>query len=141
MAEFSNVALQSVAPNANVLFAETPFCCTRGYVTHREGSGIFRLKGATNQCRALYRVWFGGNIAIPTGGTVAPISIAITIDGEPLGASTAIATPAAVDEYTNVSVAAYIPVDRGCCVTVAVENTSDQEIDITNANLIIERVA
>jgi hypothetical protein len=86
-------------------------------------------------------VWFGANIAVPTGGTVGEISIALSIDGEELGASTAIVTPAAVEEFFNVSVAAYIPVERGCCVTVAVENTSDQAINVQNANLIIERIA
>lgn len=141
MAEFSNVPLQNIAEDENVLFSETPFGCTKGYVTHREGSGIFRLRGVTNQCRALYKVWFGANIAVPTGGTVGEISIALSIDGEELGASTAIVTPAAVEEFFNVSVAAYIPVERGCCVTVAVENTSDQAINVQNANLIIERIA
>jgi len=37
--------------------------------------------------------------------------------------------------------AAFIEVPRGCCVTVAVENTSTQAIDIANSNLIVERVA
>ena len=141
MAEYTNVAVQTVAENANVLFSETPYGCTKGYVTHREGAGIFRLRGITNQCRALYKVWFGANVAITAGETVTPISLALSIDGEELGSSTAIATPAAIADFTNVSVAAYIPVERGCCVTVAVENTSDQAIDVQNANLIIERIA
>ncbi len=141
MAEYSNVAIQLVEPDANVLFAESPFVGSNGYISHREGSGIFRLKGVTNQCRALYKVLFGGNIAVPTGGTVGDISVALTIDGEALGSSTAIVTPAAVDNYFNVFVAAYIPVERGCCVTVSVENTSDIPINVQNANIIIERIA
>lgn len=142
MAEYTNVAVQTVAENANVLFSETPYGCTKGYVTHREGAGIFRLRGITNQCRALYKVWFGANVAITAGETVTPISLALSIDGEELGASTAIVTPVAVGDFWNVSVAAYIPVERGCCVTVAVENTSEgTAIDVQNANLIIERIA
>lgn len=141
MAEFTNVAIQTVAPGANVIFSETPFGCSKGYVTHREGSGIFRLKGVTNQCRALYKVTFGANIAVPTGETVGAISVALTIDGEALGGSTAIVTPAAVDNYFNVFVAAYIPVERGCCITISAENTSDIPVNVQNANLIIERVA
>ena len=92
------------------------------------------LRGLTNQCRARYKVSFGANIAIPAGGTVAPISIALAIAGEPLNSATAIVTPAAAGEYFN-------DVPRGCCITIAVENTSTQAINIANSNLIAERVA
>ena len=139
MAEYTNVALQTVADGQNVLFAETPVPCTRGNIAHREGSGIFRLRGA--QCRARYKVSFGANISLPAGGTVGDLSIALSIDGEPLGSATAIETLAAVGDFANVFVAAYIDVPCGCCATVAVENISDQDIDVQNANLIIERVA
>ena len=84
---------------------------------------------------------FGGNIAIPTGGTVGAISAALAVNGEPLTSATGIVTPAAVDQYGNIYVIAHIDVPRGCCLTVAVENTSDQTINIANANLIVERVA
>lgn len=141
MAEYSNVAIQLVEPDANVLFSESPYVSSNGYIYHRDGAGIFRLKGVTNQCRALYKVTFGGNIAVPTGEAVGDISIALAIDGEALGASTAIVTPAAVENYFNVFVAAYVPVERGCCVTVSVENTSDIPINVQNANVIIERIA
>lgn len=139
MAEYTNVALQEVLVGQNVLFNETPVPCTRGNVTHREGSGIFRLRGA--QCRARYKVSFGANIGIPADGTVGEISIAIALEGEPLGSATAIVTPAAVEELWNVFVAAYIDVPCGCCATVTGTNTSDQAIEVQNANLIIERVA
>ena len=141
MAEYTNAALQTVAIGQNVQFTETPVCCTRGYVQHREGSGIFTLRGITNQCRALYKVSFGGNIQIPEGGTIGEISIALAIEGEPLASATAIVTPAAVEEFFNVFVAVFVSVPRGCCLTVAVENTSDQAIGVQNANLIVERVA
>ena len=141
MAEYSNVAVQTIDSGFNVRFAESPFPCTRGFVQHREGSGVFSLRGVTNQCRALYKVWFGANIAIPTGGTVGAISIALTLDGEALGASEAIVTPAATGDYFNISVAALIPAERGCCAVIAVENTSDQPINVQNANLIIDRIA
>lgn len=98
------------------------------------------LRGQTNQCRARYKVSFGGNIAIPTGGAVAPISIALSVSGEPLASATAIVTPAAVEDYFNVFTAVFIEVPRGCCVTVAVENTSTQAINVANSNLIAERV-
>jgi len=141
MAEYTNIGIQNVAAGQNVLFTETPVGCNRGYVVHRDGSGIVTLRGITNQCRARYKVSFGANIAVPTGGTVGPISIAIAIDGEPLASATAIVTPAAVEEFFNVFTAVYINVPCGCCVTAAVENTSTQAISVQNANLIVERVA
>ncbi len=138
--EVVNTNLQTVAAGQNVVFTETPVrgnSCTM----HREGSGLVTLRGITNQCRALYKVTFGGNIAIPTGGTVGPISVAIAVDGEPLASATAIVTPAAVEEFGNVFTAVLVSVPRGCCVNVAVENTSTVAIGVQNANLIVERVA
>lgn len=141
LAEYTANAVQTVAAGQNVAFTETPVSCNRGYVEHREGSGVFLLRGITNQCRARYKVSFGANIAVADGGTAGPISIALAIEGEPLASATAIVTPAAVGDYFNVFVAVYISVPRGCCVSVAVENTSTQAIDVQNANMIIERVA
>ena len=138
--EITAVALQEVAENQNVLFTDTVICGSPSIV-HRGGSGLVTLRGLTNQCRAQYKVTFGGNIAIPTGGTVEEISIALTIDGEPLGSATMIETPAAVEEFSNVFGAVYIAVPRGCCLTVGVRNTSTQAINVQNANLIVERVA
>lgn len=139
MAEYTAVFVQQVAAGQNVLFTETP---VRGNssIVHREGSGIITLRGMTNQCRALYKVVFGANIAVPTGGTVGPISIAIAVEGEALGASTATVTPAAVSDEFNVFAAAMVSVPRGCCVTVSVKNPNTQTIEVQNANVIIERV-
>ena len=138
--EITAVALQEVAENQNVLFTDTVIYGNPSIV-HRAGSGLVTLRGLTNQCRAQYKVTFGGNIAIPTGGTVEEISIALTIDGEPLGSATMIETPAAVEEFSNVFGAVYIAVPRGCCLTVGVRNTSAQAINVQNANLIVERIA
>ena len=138
--EIIAVATQTVAENQNVLFTDSVTCgnCS---ITHRDGSGLVTLRGTTNQCRARYKVSFGGNIAIPTGGTVEAISLALAIDGEGLGSSTMIVTPAAVEEYFNVFGAMFIDVPKGCCLTVSIQNTSAQSILVQNANLIIERVA
>ena len=128
MAEFSNSNTVIVAAGENLPLTETavkaPAC-----IMHREGSGLVTLRGLTNQCKARFKVSFGGNIAIPTGGTVGPISVALAVGGESLTSATAIVTPAAVE------------VPRGCCVTVAVKNTSTQAVSIANSNLIVERVA
>ncbi len=140
MAEFTAVALQTVESGANVLFFETP---VRGNacIYHREGSGIVRLQGSRNQCRALYKVTFGANVAIPEGGTVGPITLAITVDGEPLGSATMIETPAAAEEFSNVFAAVLIAAECGCCVTVGVRNIGPDPIDVQNGNLIVDRVA
>lgn len=140
--EYSGIALQTVAVDDNVLFSNGNRACRKGFISHRDDSGIFFLKGATNGCKAIYKVHFDGNIAIATGGTVEPISVAITINGEALGNATAIATPAAIGDFWNVSITTFIDIPCGCCVTVSVENTSDTTaIDVTNANIIFERVA
>ena len=133
-------ALQTVEVNQNVLFTDTVVCgnCS---MNHRDGSGLVSIKGNTNQCRARYRVSFGGNIAIPTGGTVEAISLAIAIEGEAVPSTTMIVTPAAVEEFFNVFSAIFLDVPRECCMTVSVKNISTQAIDVQNANLIIERVA
>ncbi len=133
-------ALQTVEANQNVYFTDTVMCGGPSMI-HRDGSGLVTLRGLTNQCRARFRVAFGGNIAIPTGGTVGPISLAIAIDGEAVQATTMIVTPAAVEEFFNVFSAVFVDVPRGCCVTVSVRNTSTEAIEVQNANLIIERVA
>lgn len=141
-AEYSAVAVQTVAVDDNILFGNGNRACRKGFVQHRDDSGIFFLKGATNGCRAVYHVTFNGNIAIATGGTVEPISVALTINGEALGNATATVTPAAIGDFFNVSVTTFIDIPCGCCVTVSVENVSDTTaIDVTNANIIFDRVA
>ena len=138
--EITANAIQTVADGANVLFTDTVVCGNCA-ITHRDGSGLVTLRGLTNQCRARFRVSFGGNIAIPTGGTVGPISLAIAVDGEAVATTTMISTPAAVEEYQNVFSAIFLDIPRGCCSQISVKNTSDEPIEIQNANLIIERVA
>lgn len=141
MAEFTSIALQTVAAGGNVIFTAQPVGCSNGSIRHRDGSGVITLKGYTNQCIARYRISFGANIAIAEGGTVDPISVAIAIEGEALGEATAIVTPAAVGDFWNVSRSVFVDVPRGCCTNIAIRNTSDQPIDVQNANIIIERVA
>lgn len=139
--ELTANAIQEVAANADTLFTET---AVRGNCSmiHREGSGLVTLRGLNNnQCRARFYVYFGSNIAVPTGQTVGPISLAIAINGEAVPTSSVISTPAAVEEYNNVSAAIFIDVPNGCCTTISVKNTSTIPINVQNANLIIERVA
>ena len=140
MTEYTAVSSQNVAANGNVVLTNT---AVKGSncIQHREGSGIVTLRGITNQCRARYFVDFSANIAVPTGGTAGEISLAIAISGEPVLSSQMISTPAAVAQFNNVSTGIYVDVPKGCCVNIAVENTSGVAIDVANANLVVTREA
>ena len=144
-AEYSYVPVQTVDVDDNVIFMDGDRACRKGYISHRTGSGIFFLKGATNGCKAVYRVTFNGNIAASAaadGGVVGQISVALTINGEALGNATATVTPAAIGDFFNVSITTFIDIPCGCCVTVSVENVSaTSSIDVQNANIIFDRVA
>ena len=158
MAEYVYNPVQRVQPNQNVLL-QSSIPCGKGYVYHREGSGILTLKGVVNNpsaCFARYQVTFNANIAVPSDGTVGPIAIALAIGGEPIQTSRAIATPAAVatdppttENFFNVTSTAIITVPRGCCFTVTVENDSEgataadpaPAILVQNANLTVTRIA
>lgn len=149
-AEYLANSLQTVNLNAPVIFtASIP--CRRGYVYHEDETGVFILRGITgNQCFATYQVTFNGNISIPTGGAVTPIAIAITVIGEERPTSKAIYTPAAVDEFGNVTSTAIIKVPKGCCFSISVDYvpassdptvTPTPVINVQNANLVIDRIA
>ena len=152
-AEFTYNPIQEVLQNQSVIL-NTTIGCSKGYVIHRNESGLVTLRGIVNNpCSnfARYQVTFNGNIAVPTGGTVGPISVAIAIDGEPVLTSNAIVTPAAVDQYFNVTSTAIVTVPKGCCFTLAVEyvdGTTDDPatvptptISVQNGNLTITRIA
>jgi len=150
MAEYLANNLQSVSLNAPVIFnASIP--CTKGYVYHEDETGIFTLRGITNNCFARYQVTFNGNIAIPEGGEITPIALSIVVSGEPRLTSRAIFTPSAVDEWGNVTSTALITVPRGCCFNVSVDyvdattddpaTTPTPVIEVQNANLVVNRVA
>lgn len=146
MPEYVSTATQTVQIGQNVLLVDA-FPCNKGLVIHRNGSGLVTLRGPQNNCcKARYKVSFTGNIAVAEGGTVGPIGITLSVDGEPLYSATAIVTPAAVGDFFSVAVEAYIDVPRCCCSSVAVENilpatgtAPGTAIDVANAALIITR--
>lgn len=148
-AEYLNNNVQEIALNAPAIFtASIP--CRRGFVYHEDETGIFILRGITDQCFATYQVTFNGNIALPEGAAVTPIAVAISVQGEPRLTSRAIFTPAAAEDYGNVTSTAIIKVPRGCCFSISVESvpaTTDPTvtpapvIEMQNANLVINRIA
>lgn len=150
MAEFTYNPIQLVQNNQPVIL-NTSIPCSKGYVLHRNESGLVTLRGIVSNptsCFARYQVTFNGNIALPEGADVSPIAIAVAIDGEPILTSRAIVTPAAVDEYFNVTSTALITVPRGCCFNASIENVSEitdagiaPAINVQNANLVVQRIA
>lgn len=146
MAEYSAVAEQTVNPGESVTFTLSPVPCNRGFVRWRSGTGAFNLSGWTPVkncgCRsktATYLVDFGANIAIPTGSDVGPISVAFALDGTTLPETTMTTTPAAVEEFNNVSRASNVSIWNGCCQTLTVRNTSSIPILVNSANIIFSR--
>ena len=150
MAEYLANALQNVALNGPILFtASIP--CNKGCVYHEDETGIFILKGKTDNCFARYQVTYNGNISIPTGGAVTPIAVALSVNGETRPTSTAVFTPAAVEDLGNVTSTAIITVPKGCCFSLAVRyvdatvddpaTTPTPSIVAANSNLVIERIA
>ena len=148
-AEYLANGVQSVALNAPLIFtASIP--CRKGYVYHEDETGIFILRGITPNCFATYRVTYNGNVAIPTGGAVPPVAGALSVSREPRLTSRAIYTPAAVDEYGNLTSTAIIKVPRGCCFSLSVEYVQATDdpavtptpiIEVQNSNLVIDRIA
>ena len=149
MAEYLANTLETVDLNNPIVFtASIP--CTKGYIYHEDETGIFTLRGITNNCFARYQITFNGNIALPEGATVTPIAVAIAVNGEPRPTSRAIFTPAAAEEFGNVTSTAIVTVPRGCCFSLsvrAVNGTTDPAdtpaptIDVINSNLVISRIA
>ena len=149
MAEYIEVAPQEVALN-NALVFTASIPCTKGYVYHEDGTGNFTLRGVTNNCFARYQLVWNGNVQIPEGGTVTPIGITISVNGETRPSSLAIATPAAAEEYTNLTSTCIITVPKGCCFNVAVRyvsgvtdgtTTPAPTIEVSNSNLVVSCIA
>jgi len=151
-AEYLANQVQSVALNTPVIL-DASIPCTRGYVYHEDGTGVFLLRGITNsQCYATYQIVANGNIALPAEAEeVVPIAIAIAINGEPRLTSRAVYTPAAVDEYGNVTSTCIVKVPRGCCFSMSIDAVSGVTADPTvtpaplinaqNMNVVIDRIA
>lgn len=150
MAEYLANAVQNVSLNEPLVFtASIP--CPNGNVYHEDETGVFILKGRTNNCFARYQLTFNGNISIPDGGDITPIGVAIAINGEERPTSKSEITPQAVDEYGNVTSTAIVTVPRGCCFSASVRYVDATTEDVTviptptiqvkNANLVITRIA
>ena len=146
---YSNAVEQTINPGESALFPVIEVPCNSGLVRHRLGTGGFLLSGGpqnrnrccycrmNNQTRN-YLVDVKADIAIPTGGTVGEITVALELDSSTVPATTMTVTPAAVEQFFNVSGAMTVDVFRGCCESVSLRNTSDQPITMRNAYIVID---
>ena len=141
MAEYSYPLVQTVVEDANIIFLDGNRACRKGFITHRDSSGVFRLKGASNACKTIYKVHFNANIAVSAGGTVGEISVALVQNGEVLRNAIGTVTPTVAEAFFNASFETFVELPCGCCDTISVRNISDTPIDVINANIVIDRVA
>ena len=148
-AEYLANATQQVSLNSPIVFSAS-IPCRKGYVYHEDETGIFILKGITNQCFATYQVTFNGNVQLPEGATVTPIAVSISVLGEERPTSKSIYSPAAIETLGNVTSTAIIKIPRGCCFSMSVNAvpastdptvTPAPVIEVQNANLVIDRIA
>ena len=132
--------LQTVEVNNSVLF-QTALSSNNPSIIWRVGSGLINLRGIGPQLRARFRVAYHANVALSTGATVAPIEMAIRINGEGIASSRTISTPAAVEEFNSVSASTLIDVPAGCCSQITLANIGTSSIDVENVSVTVERVA
>ena len=135
MIELINTAVQTVPVGQSVVYNSTAVRSSCGKERHREGSAFVTLLPPGR-----FLVTFSANIAVPTGETVGEVSLGITQDGEVLGGSLMRATPAAVEEYFNVSTQHYVDTYCQCCVNVGVQNTGTIPVLVDNPNITVVRV-
>jgi hypothetical protein len=151
MAEYVTTADSAVALNGTIPFNSVSIPCNAGNVIPA-APGVLILKGNTSNRFARYKVTLQGNVAVPTGGAVTAVALAITLDGVTLPESVAIFTPQAVEEYGHINTVAIITIPSGCCMTVSgryVDGTED-DAAVTptpsiavrrNASIAVERIA
>lgn len=141
MAELTAVAVQTVSAKGNVLFTDDIGFrgCNRQLVYHRPGTGTVSVRGLPGCNFTPLTIIYGANIAVPTGGTVGEISLALAADGEIIGSTERLFTPAAVEEYGNVMASVEILVPSWLPLSFAVVNATDQDILVQNASMIVKK--
>lgn len=151
MAKYITSTDQNVALNNTIPFNIVSIPCNKGCVIPIT-TGVLTLKGGSSNRFARYEVDLQANVAIPEGGTVTPLAVAITLNGVAIPDSVAIVTPAAAEDLWHVNTSAVITVPCGCCVSVSAAYVDATEDDATvtptpsifvrrNASLTVDRIA
>lgn len=150
MARYITSTDQNVALNGTIPFDIVSIPCNKGCVIPLT-TGVLTLRsGISNPAR--YDVTLQANVAIPEGGAVTPIALAVTLNGVALPDSVAIVTPAAAEDVWHINTSIPITVPCGCCVSVSAAYVDATEDDATitptpsifvrrNASLTVTRTA
>lgn len=143
MAEFVEAAAgQTILANRPAILT-TSIRCNKGFIIHDDGSGLITLRGVNGR-RARYLLLANTNIAVPEGGTAGEIGFGLFIAGELENSAIAKSTPAAVEEFNNVTLVKYIDIPCGCCRDIFVGNATASGGSILTdgtLNVVINRVA
>lgn len=142
---------QNVALNNTIPFNIVSIPCNKGCVVPIT-IGVLTLKGSTSNRFARYEVDLQANVAIPEGGAITPLAVAITLNGVAIPDSVAIVTPAAAEDVWHIHTSTTITVPCECCVSVSAAYVDATEDDATvtptpsilvrrNASLIVQRTA
>lgn len=145
--QFSYPGEQNVKPGGVIVFS-LGTAVDNNDIARRENTGVITLMNGKGRCGCrnddkAFLASFGANITFPatpvTGETAAtaPISVAFAIGGEPDVATEMTVTPAAAGEFYNVSRSRLVTVSGGCCTQIAIENTSNGSITVSDATLCI----
>ena len=142
MSKYITSTDQNVALNGTFPFDLVSIPCNKGCVVPIT-TGVVNLRSGANQA-ARYDVTVQGNIAIPTGGAVTPIAVALTINGVVVPDSVAIVTPTAVEDVWHISTSTTITVPCGCCLSVSaayVDATEDDAATTPTPSIFVRRYA
>ena len=143
MAKYITSADQNVALNGTIPFDIVSIPCNKGCVVPIT-TGVLTLQGSSTNRFARYEVSLQANIAIPEGGAVTPIAVAITLNGVAIPDSVAIVTPAAAEDVWHVNTTATITVPCGCCVSISaayVDATEDDATVTPTPSIFVRRLA
>lgn len=143
MARYITSTDQNVALNNTVPFDIVSIPCNRGCVIPIT-TGVLTLKGNTSNRFARYEVKLQANVAIPEGGAVTPIALAITLNGVAIPDSVAIVTPVAAEEFWHINTSVTITVPCDCCISVSaayVDATEDNASVTPTPSILVRRQA
>lgn len=143
MAEYITSTDQNVALNGTIPFNVVSIPCNKGCIIPIT-TGVLTLRGGNSNRFARYEVTVQANVAIPTGGAITPIAVAITLNGVAIPESVAIVTPAAVEDVWHINTSTTITVPCGCCVSVSaayVDATEDDAAVVPTPSIFVRRRA
>ena len=142
MAKYITSTDQNVSLNGTIPFDIVSIPCNKGCVIPIT-TGVLTLRGASNKF-ARYDVTLQANVAIPEGGAVTPVAVAITLNGVAIPDSVAIITPAAAEDVWHINTSATITVPCECCVSVSaayVDATEDDAATTPTPSISVRRRA